>query len=323
MRRHQVTDPGRILGITGPFGYIGTQVIKRLVRADGFERIICLDIKHPKEALPERLEFHRCDVREGEKLRSIFERAGVNTVLHLAYIVNPTRDSEVEYGIDIHGSHNVLAAAEAAGVRRLVVASSDTVYGFFEGTADQLIEDAPLRATPGFSYAENKVEMEGLVADFARRVRGCEVVVLRPCIVMGPGMDNATGQALRQPLIFSVWGYDPIMQFIHEEDIGEAFYLALTSQARGAFNVAADEGVRLSEVARIMGRFLVPVPACLAYPLVEILYRLRLIPFGSSQLDYIRYPLSMNTDKIRRELGFSPRYSSRQTLEVFRDAKPL
>ena len=219
-------------------------------------------------------------------------------------------------GVQIRPVH----AAEALGVLKLVVASSDTVYGFFEGTSDQLTEDAPLRSTPGFPYAENKVEMEALVADFAARVPACEVVVLRPCIVMGPGMDNATGQSLRQPVIFSVYGYDPIMQFIHEDDVGEAFYLALTSQARGVFNLASDEGLRFSEMARIMGKLRVPLPAWLSYPLVEILYRVGLLPFGSSQLDYIRYPMSMNAEKIRRELGFSPRFTSRQTLEAFRDA---
>jgi len=312
--------PGKILGITGAFGYIGTQVLKRLERADDFQRILCVDIGGPRDALPERFEFHECDVRDGERLRSIFEKAGVDTVLHLAFIANPTRDSEMEYEVDVNGSRNVIVAAEALGVRRLVVASSDTVYGFFEGTADYLSEDAPLRPTPGFRYAENKVEMEGLVADFAARVPGCAVVVLRPCIVMGPGMDNATGQSLRQPLIFSVCGYDPIMQFIHEDDVGEAFYLALTSQERGVFNLASNEGVRFSEMARIMGKPRVPLPAWLSYPLVEILYRVGLLPFGSSQLDYIRYPMSMNADKIKRELGFSPRHTSRETLESFRDA---
>jgi UDP-glucose 4-epimerase len=86
------------------------------------------------------------------------------------------------------------------------------------------------------------------------------------------------------------------------------------------FNLAADKGLRLSEMARIMGKPLLPLPARLSYGLVEILYRLRVIAFGSSQLDYIRYPMSMNTDKIQRELGFSPRYTSRRALELFRDA---
>ena len=313
---------GRRLAITGAFGYIGTQVLNRLERGDDFERIICVDIERRRRTLPDRFEFHRCDVREGERFRDILEKAGVDTVLHLAFVANPMRDTALEYDIDVEGSRNVIGAAEKLGVRRLVVASSDTVYGFFEGTEDHLTEDAPLRATRGFSYAENKVEMEALVAAFASRVPACAVVVLRPCIVMGPHMNNATGQSLRQPVIFSVCGYDPIMQFVHEEDVGEAFYLALTSEAEGIFNLAADKGVRLSRMARIMKKPLVPLPAWLSYPIVEVLYRLGLLPFGSSQLDYIRYPMSMDSHRIRRVLGFFPRYTSQETLESFRDARP-
>jgi len=312
---------GRILGITGAFGYIGTRLLNRLGRSGAFERILCLDVRGPGQGLPDGFEFHLCDVRDGEKLRSIFQNAGVDTVCHLAFIANPTRDTGAEHAIDVGGTRNILAAAETLALRRLVVASSDTAYGFFAGTPDHLTEDAPLRATPGFAYAENKVEMERLVAEFAGRAPGCSVAVLRPCIVMGPNMNNATSRSLRQPVIFSIRGCDPIMQFIHEEDVAEAFFLALTSGGTGAFNVAADQGVRLSEVARIMGKPRVQVPAWLACSLVEALYRLRLSAYGASQLDYIRHPLSMNADKIGRELGFRPRYTSRQTLEIFRDAR--
>ncbi len=315
-----MAESGRVLGMTGPFGYIGSQVIKRLAGTDDFERIVCVDIASPEDALPERFEFHHCDIRNGEKLREIFEKAGVDTVLHLAYVVSPTRDSKMERDVDILGAENVIAVSEALSVRKLVVASSDTAYGFFEGTPDYLTEDVPVRGTPGFSYAENKVEVEGLVGDFASRSPDCEVVVFRVCIVMGPSADNTTANSLRQPLIFSVWGYDPIMQLVHEQDAAEAFYLALTTDARGTFNLAADEGLRLSEMAEIMGRPLVPLPAWLSYPLVEILYRVWLLPFGASQLDYIRYPLSMSNEKIRRELGFAPRHTSRQALEAFRGA---
>ena len=320
-RTSGVHTGGRTLGIVGSFGYIGTQLVRRLSRSNVFERILCMDIRGPKHTLPDRFEFHPCDVRDAERVRSIIEKTGVDTICHLAFIANPTRDAKAEYAIDIQGTQNVLSAAEALAVRRLVVASSDTAYGFFEGTPDHLTEDAPLRPTRGFSYAENKVEMERLVSEFARRAPRCSVAVLRPCVVMGPNMNNATSRSLKQPLIFCIRGYDPIMQFIHEEDVAEAFYLAATSQAQGPFNVAADEGVRLSEVARIMGKPLIGLPAWLAYPVVQALYNLRLLPFGSSQLDYIRYPLSMSIDKIKREFGFRPRYSSRQTLEIFRTAR--
>ena len=241
-------------------------------------------------------------------------------VVHLVYILDPTRNPDFEYDVDVNGTRNALAACETLGVCKLVVASSDTAYGLFEGTPDYLTEDAPLRGTPGFSYSANKAEVEALVAEFAERVRSCTVVVLRPCIVMGPNADNVLGRTLRQPVMFSVRGYDPIMQLIHEEDVAEAFYLALVRDVQGAYNVACDAGMRYSQVAGVMDKPMVPLPVWLVYPLVELLFRLRLLGFGRSQLDYIRYPLSIDPDKIMKEMGFAPRYTSRQALEAFRDS---
>lgn len=310
---------GDVLGLIGSSGYIGTRLLARLDQTDDFQHIVGVDVREPLEGLPERCRFQLCDVRDGERLHYILREAGVDTIVHLAYILDPTRDPDFEYNVDVNGTRNVLAACEMLGVRRLVVASSDTAYGLFEGTPDYLTEDAPLRGTPGFSYSANKAEVEALVAEFAERVRSCTVVVLRPCIVMGPNADNVLGRTLRQPVMFSVRGYDPIMQLIHEDDVAEAFYLALVKESHGAFNVAGDEGLRYSEIARLMGKPLVALPAGLIYPLVEMLFRLNLMGFGKSQLDYVRYPLSINGQRFRQELGFAPRYTTQQALEAFRD----
>lgn len=313
-------DAGMVVGVTGSSGYIGTRLMARLGQAGGYQRIVGVDVREPREALPQRAEFHRCDVRDGEALRGILEEAAVDTVVHLAYILDPTRDPDFEYDVDVNGTRNVLAACEAMGVGKLVVASSDTAYGLYEDTPDYLPEDAPLRGTAGFAYSENKAKVEALVAEFAERVPDCAVVVLRPCIVMGPNADNVLGRTLLQPVLFSVRGYDPIMQLIHEDDVAEAFYLALVKEARGAFNVAADGGLRYSQIAQVMGKPVVALPVKLAYTLVESLFRLHLLGFGRSQLDYIRYPLSIDADKIQQELDFKPHYTTRQALEAFRDA---
>jgi UDP-glucose 4-epimerase len=306
-----------VVGLTGSFGYIGKRLLARLAQADDFDRVICTDILDTAEPLPEGFRYHRCDVRDGQKLRRIFEASGVTAVVHLAFIAHPTRDSSFEYEVDVTGTENVLAACGQLGVRKLVVASSDCAYGFFENTPDYLTEDAPIRGTPGFPYSENKARVEEMIADFASRFPECAVVVMRACTVIGPSVNNTTSRSMKQPLLVGFRGCDPIMQFVHEDDAAEAFYLALTRDVEGAFNLAADEGVRYSELARVIGRPLVSLPAWLMHPLVEGLYRVRLMPFGKAQLSYIRYPMSMDVEKIKRELGFRPRYSSRQTLESF------
>ena len=272
------------LGVTGSFGYIGRRLLALLAQVGGFERVICTDILEPPEPLAEGFLYHRCDVRDGEKLCRIFGESGVNAVVHMAFIAHPTRDPAFEYEVDVRGTENVLAACEKLAVRKLVVASSDCAYGFFEGTPDHLTEDAPVRSTPGFPYSENKALMEERVADFSSRSPECRVAVLRPCTVMGPNVDNATSRSMKQPFLVGFSGCDPIMQFVHEDDAAQAFYLALTKDVSGVFNLAADEGLRYSELAREIGKPLLSLPAWLIHPLVEALYRLRLMPFGKAQL---------------------------------------
>lgn len=239
---------------------------------------------------------------------------GVDTLIHLAFIANPTRDPGFEYDVDVNGTKNVLDACRRLKIKKLVVASSDCAYGFFEGTPDYLPETAPVRSTPGFPYSENKAAIEKLLAAFTAETPECTVVILRPCIVMGPNANNTTSKSMKDPVIIGVRGYDPIMQFVHEDDAAEAFYLAAVKDVQGIFNLAADGGLRYSALAKVLGKPMISLPVGLIYPLVEMLYRLRIVPFGKAQLDYIRYPLSMDVQKIGRVMGFQPKYTTRETL---------
>lgn len=307
----------RVLGMTGTFGYIGKRLIERLKSDSVFDHVVCTDIVGSGVKLPEKFIFHRCDIRDGKGLLEIFEHGGVDTLIHLAFIANPTQDPGFEFDVDVNGTRNILDICGKLKFRKLVVASSDCAYGFFEGTPDYLEETAPIRETPGFPYAENKVRIEKMISDFSDKTPDCSVVILRPCMVMGPNANNTTSKSMKNPVIIRVRGYDPIMQFVHEDDAAEAFYQAAVQEVTGIFNLAADAGLRYSELARELGRPMVSLPAWLIYPLVETLYRVKLVPFGRAQVDYIRYPLSMNVEKIKRELNFRPRYSSRQTIQAF------
>lgn len=307
----------RVLGLTGTFGYIGKRLIERLQSDSVFDSVVCTDIVGSGERLPEKFTFHRCDIRDGKGLLEIFDHGGVDTLIHLAFIANPTRDPGFEFDVDVNGTRNILDICGKLKIRKLVVASSDCAYGFFEGTPDYLEETAPIRETPGFPYAENKVRIEKMISDFADKTPDCSVVILRPCMVMGPNANNTTSKSMRNPVIIGVRGYDPIMQFVHEDDAAEAFYQAAIQEVAGIFNLAADEGLRYSELARELGRPMVSLPAWLIYTLVETLYRVKLVPFGKAQVDYVRYPLSMNMEKIKSVMNFRPRYSSRQTIQAF------
>jgi len=176
----------RVLAITGAFGFIGSRLVNRLKDSDFYSKVVLTDVLEPTMELPHNYEYHQCDIRDGDTLKDIFTGEGVTDVVHLAYLSNPTRDFDLEYQIDVKGSENVINAAKACGAGKFVIASSDCAYGFFPGTPDHLPEDAPLRPTPGFTYAINKTIIEKMVEDYAVNNPETSVVISDPVSSWGP-----------------------------------------------------------------------------------------------------------------------------------------
>ncbi len=196
--------------ITGSSGYIGSRLLPLMLEAG--DTVIGVDINPPSLSNP-RFEFHQMDIRD-PALESLFQ--GVDVVLHLAFVVDPLRDKEKMASIDIDGTSNVLSACAKHGISRLVVASSATVFGAHPDNPVPLNEDSPTRPNPEHVYACHKETVERLVADFSRENTGCQVLVLRPVIVMGRRVDNFMSRYLEFPIVPVVKDKNPPLQFVHE-----------------------------------------------------------------------------------------------------------
>ena len=122
--------------------------------------------------------------------------------------------------------------------------------------------------------------------------------------------------------MFQVRGTGPPMQFISEEDMAEALYRAVKSEAGGIFNVAGDGIVRFSELVHAVGKKPLPIPAALLYPGATILWALRLAPFPAGMLDMLRYPWVADNTRWKKFFGYTPRLASKQALESFVNARP-
>ena len=142
------------------------------------------------------------------------------------------------------------------------------------------------------------------------------VTILRPCTVFGPAVDNYVSRMFLRPFSASVRGNDPLVQFVHENDFVRACRKAVEKKIPGAFNIVGKGALRVTEAAALAGTRLLPLPAFLLYPLVEVLWRLRFpgIEVNSGYLDYVRYPFVACAKKAASELGFAAAFSSRQVL---------
>ena len=305
----------RVIAVTGASGYVGERIVERLIEEASVEKVVGVDLR------PSRLEHPKLvNVQQdvAKPLEALFTHHGIEAVIHLAFVLRQARDRERSRRTNVGGASSVLRASDAAGVRRIVLLSSSTVYGAHAGNEGPLDEEAPLRPPPAFDYANDKAEVESLYRDYAAERPHVGLTVLRACVVMGPNADNFITKALDRPVLIGVGRSDPGLQFVHEEDLTELLWRCVSESHPGTFNVAGPGSVPWSEVVRMGGKRLVRLPAPLAYAITDLTWKLHVQNDSPAVgLDWIRWPWQASTERIERELGYTFKHSSLAALQSF------
>ncbi|HUT54675.1 MAG TPA: NAD-dependent epimerase/dehydratase family protein [bacterium] len=235
---------GKKIAITGAAGYIGRMLVERLTAKKDVEKIVAVDVVRPV-GLPSGVETAEVDVRDPAIVRSF---KGMDTVVHLAFIVAAIHDIPKTYDINVNGSRNVLAACEKAGVEKLVAASSVAAYGRQPRDNRLINEDTPLTGDNASYYLHTKRLLEEALDEFEKRNPGVVVTRLRPSILIGPRNNNFAhelGRLLVVPHIRE-GAYLPV---VHEEDVIDAFELALDRDVPGAFIISLPEPIAIEGFA--------------------------------------------------------------------------
>jgi nucleoside-diphosphate-sugar epimerase len=257
-----------------------------------------------------------------DDLAAIFE--GADCVIHLAWLIQPGRDLETLQAVNVEGSARVFEAVAAAGVGSLVYASSVGAYS--PGPKDRRVdEDWPTEGIPSAYYARQKAEVERRLDLFELEARDVRVVRLRPALIFKRAAASAirrlfVGPLLPRPLVRrSLIPLVPnvdrlVFQAVHSSDVGEAYRLAATGDARGAFNIAADPVLDPSTLADALGAKPVPFHAGALRTLADVSWRLHLQPTEPGWLDMARAVPVMDTARARRELGWTPQHGADEAL---------
>jgi len=301
--------------ITGAAGLLGRSDIARLAGSAAVERVVAIDLRPvpvPAGCDGKVVSVMR-DVRE--PVDDVLSEHGIEAVIHLAYLLRPSRDRSAARRINVQAVESLLRGCAAAGVRQIVYPSSTTVYGAHPGFVRPFREDDPVNPVRGFQYSEDKVAAERLLLVHAQERPEAAVCILRGCVVMAAGADNFIARALGRPLLPAPAGADPEMQFLHADDYSAAVEAALAARARGVYNVAGTGVVRWRRMVAAAGRRAVPLPAPVLAAVMDLSWQLRLQNESPScGLNFIRYPWLASTQKIERELGWRPRRSSMEAL---------
>ena len=330
------TERNLTVAVTGPTGTFGFGLVPLLQADDRIARIIGLARRpfDPAEHGWTKMEYRRGDVRDPGALEDAF--AGADAVVHLAFMITGNAPRQTIRAINVEGTLNTFRAAAAAGARRFVYASSVAAYGFHPDNPVGMTEEWPTRPAARLFYAQEKAEIEDLLARESEAHGEMDLYLLRPPVVLGPHtlgakqvlpgplapLGDRLSRALgrRVPVPFPAPVPDLPVQFIHEDDVGQAFLLCvLAAGPPGAYNITGDGVVSGADIAREIGILPVPVPGAPVQAAARAASALPLpsfVPPVTEWAEALSHPAIMDAQKAKDELGWRPRYSSIQALRV-------
>lgn len=293
--------------ITGICGRLGRLLARRLHREGP---VVGID-RRPFPGRPKDIVHHQFDVRR-KKTRDVFRASNVAAVVHLGVMHDPRASEREHHTWNVIGFQKLLEYMTQYSVPKLVVLSSANVYGPQPENAQFLTEEAPLSGAQDFSGIRDLVSLDQLAQSFFWRHPETETVILRPVHILG-GVHNAPSNYLRLPRPWTLLGFDPMVQVIHESDVVEAVRAALRPGVRGIFNLAGPGEVPLSRLLAMLGRKPLRVPHPIAGSVLGRLFRWRLTSFPAPELDHVKYVCMVDDSRARQVLGWEPRKSLRDT----------
>jgi nucleoside-diphosphate-sugar epimerase len=322
---------GLTVAVTGPTGDLGIALVSALERSRGVKRIVGMARRpfDPADVGWKKTEYRQGDVRDSDSVRDALK--GADVVVHLAFAILTASDAT--RAINVDGSRTVFEATVASGAQRLCYASSVAAYGFHADNPDWLTEDVPPRGTREHFYSQQKAEVEAVLAEVLKGRRRTGAYVFRPCVVAGPRaqmlldelpyvrLSDAMPDAVVR-LLSAMPALKPVIpdpgtrfQLVHEDDVASAFVAGVLGKGPpGAYNLAGAGTLRISDLARALGWYSIPVPELAVGATAEVIARLPVLPPQLSWIHSVRKEVLMKTERAKKELKWRPRYSSRATL---------
>jgi UDP-glucose 4-epimerase len=310
---------GRRILVTGVSRFWGAELARRLEADPSVEQIVAVDSEGPARELA-RTDFVRADLRHslvGKLIRGL----GIDTVVHAGLIVDPQQSGpRTVHESNVIGTMNLLAACGGADspVRTLVVKSSTAVYGSEPDDPSFWTEDMRRRAPARNGFTRDLDEAESYVREFSLRNPAATVTLLRFGNVLGDIHDSPFARLFDLPVIPTVLGFDPRLQFLHEDDAIDALHHAVRERRAGTFNVAGSGVVVLSQAVTVMGKISAPlIPFIGGTVAMRIVERLGLVKFPVEFVRLLQYGRVVDTGRMQRELGFTTRYSTLETVREY------
>jgi UDP-glucose 4-epimerase len=295
--------PGERVLITGIAGSLGRLLTQRLLGRYG---VLGVD-RNGWPGHPPDVQLHLLDLRK-RRFEDIIRTERPDTIVHYAFVRHFRGDPETRHEVNVLGTRRMLEYAAEYGVKRVVVLSSGYVYGALPENPNFLDEEQPLNVSRTYPAIRDLAEVDQLVMTFLWKHPEIATTLLRPVNMLGPSSHTAIGRLLRARLVPMMAGFDPMMQFIHEEDVAAAVALALEKGTHGVFNVTGPGSVPLSVAIEECGATAVALLEPAARIIFSQLFRLGLYHTPAGAIDFLKYNCTLDGRRFVGTTGFEPRH---------------
>ncbi|HEY5677925.1 MAG TPA: SDR family oxidoreductase [Myxococcales bacterium] len=301
--------------IPGIAGLLARKVAVRLL-AKGHQ-VIGID---PRgwPAAPKEIELHSVDIRK-RAAEDVFRKHRPQAVVHMATVTALTTDTEERYRVNLGGTRAVFEHCAAHGVEQLVFVGRHTYYGAGPDAPLYHTEAEPPQELGSYPELADLVAADLYAANALWRLPALQTAVLRVCYTLGPSGHGTLASFLTGRFVPMVLGFDPLFQFMHEDDAADAIVTALEARLRGIFNVAGPQPLPLSVIVSEARRIALPLPEAV---LALLLGRAGLPRLSRAALAHIKYPLVVDASLFRKETAFTHRHDELVTVQTFTEAFP-
>ncbi|MFN3604281.1 MAG: NAD-dependent epimerase/dehydratase family protein [Leptonema sp. (in: bacteria)] len=305
--------------ITGASGYIGLQLVKQLEKNQQIHSIIAIDIKKNIEE-SKKTKFYLMDIRD-KKILELLQKHKIDTVIHLAAIVNPTKHltKKEQYSIDVIGTTSIMKYCAISMVKRFIITSSGAVYGYHPDNPIPIHEGQPLRGNKEFAYSYHKTIIEKRLDFFKQKYPHLKQFIFRVSTILGEKTSNQISDLFKKKFLIGIQGSDSPFCFVWDQDVINCLEKAIFCDLNksGIYNLSGDGYLKIQEISEILNKKIIYFPPKLLSKILKILYKLKISQYSSEQILFLQYRPVLDNSKLKNEFGYIPKKTSKEVFLYF------
>ncbi len=246
----------------------------------------------------------------------LFRAQHFDVVYHLSRLshisFNPAGSLKKRLNLNVLGTETILHIALAAKVKKIILLSTYFVYGALPDNPIFLKESAPLRASLAHPELRDVVEMDRVATNWLwQHQHEQEMVVLRPSNIIGTQLNNAMTKYLRSRFSPYPIDYNPMFQFINENDMARVLADSIVKLPSGTYNVAPDDYISIRKAKRLVEVKGIPLPISIVGTIASLINK-NIVSVPDYLFDYLKYSCLISNEGLAK---FLPEPISSQPIE--------